>query len=358
MLKIIITGGAGFIGSALIRNLIKNTNYKILNYDALKYSANTNSLKIVKDSSRYLFVKGDISNKKLISKTFFNFKPNVIVNCAAETHVDRSIDNSYPFVKSNIIGTHNLLECSLNYFNTLSKKKKNFFLFHQVSTDEVYGDLKKKDFPSTEQSSYAPSSPYSASKASADHMVMAWYRTYGLPTVITRCSNNYGPYQFPEKFIPHVIICALNNKKIPIYGNGKQIRDWIYVEDHIKALIKVFEKKDPGKTYNIGTLNQINNYTLALKICKILEKMKIAKIKKKKLKNLIYFVQDRPGHDRRYAVNSSFIKKNLGWNKIENFESGLVKTIKWYIKNQDWWKNILKKKYSLARLGILKKRIN
>jgi dTDP-glucose 4,6-dehydratase len=358
MKKIIITGGAGFIGSALVRFMVNTKGYKILNYDALKYSGNINSLKNIKKSSRYTFVKGDICNKRLVSKIIFKFRPNIIINCAAETHVDRSIENSYPFVKSNILGTHNLLTCSLNYFNSLDKKKKKNFLFHQVSTDEVYGDLKKQDPPSTELSSYAPSSPYSASKASADHMVMAWYRTYGLPTVITKCSNNYGPYQYPEKFIPHVIICALNSKKIPIYGNGKQIRDWIFVEDHIKALIKVFKKNNPGKTYNIGASNQITNHALALKICKILKKMKIAKIEKKNLKNLVYFVQDRPGHDKRYAINSSFIKRNLGWKETESFENGLVKTIRWYIKNQDWWKNILKKRYSLVRLGILKKKLN
>lgn len=355
MKKIIITGGAGFIGSALIRFLIKNTNYQILNYDALKYSGNKSSLKTVKSHPRYTFIKGDICNKKLVSNIFFNFKPNVVINCAAETHVDRSIDNSYPFMKTNILGTHNLLECSLNYFNSLTKKQKSSFLFQQVSTDEVYGDLKIHDLPSTERSPYLPSSPYSASKASADHMVMAWHRTYGLPVVITKCSNNYGPYQFPEKFIPHVIISALNNKKIPIYGDGKQTRDWIYVEDHIKALIKVFQKQNSGKSYNIGASNQTSNYALAIKICNILDKMKFDNRKKKKLRELIYFVKDRPGHDRRYAVNSSLIEKKLGWKKIESFDDGLKKTIKWYLENQHWWKNILKKKYSLARLGILKK---
>ena len=354
-MKLLITGGAGFIGSALIRYLINESDHEVLNYDALKYSASLSSLNSIKSSNRYQFVKGDICDEKLIKNNFEQFQPNGIINLAAESHVDRSIDNPTPFIQSNFFGTYNLLKTANKYFNLLDVETRNKFLFHQVSTDEVYGDIGLSDPPCSELHPYNPSSPYSASKAGSDHLVKSWFRTYNLPIIITNCSNNYGPFHFPEKFIPHIILNAIQGKKIPIYGNGQQIRDWIHVEDHVRGLMEAFYKGKPGETYNIGGSNETRNIDTALMICKILDKLiKDKPTGIKKFKELIHFVPDRPGHDKRYAINSSKIQTDIGWKPIENFETGLIKTVKWYIDNKEWWNNILKTNYSLSRLGTNK----
>ena len=354
-MKLLITGGAGFIGSALIRYLINESDHEVLNFDALKYSSSLSSLNSIKSSNRYQFVKGDICDEKLIKKNFEQFQPNGIINLAAESHVDRSIDNPDPFIQSNLFGTYNLLKTANKYFNLLDAKTRNKFLFHQVSTDEVYGDIGLSDPPCSELHSYNPSSPYSASKAGSDHLVKSWFRTYNLPIVITNCSNNYGPFQFPEKLIPHVILNAIQGKKIPIYGKGQQIRDWIHVEDHVRGLIKVFYKGTHGETYNIGGSNEIKNIDTVLIICEILDEL-VKKLPSglQNFKDLIYFVADRPGHDKRYAIDSSKIQTNIGWTPIESFETGLRKTVKWYIDNEKWWRNILETNYSLSRMGIIK----
>ena len=350
--RIIITGGLGFIGSALVRYLIDNTSYKVVNYDAIKYSANLDSLSSVSESERYDFIEGDICNKKLFSNTLEKFKPKGIIHLAAESHVDRSIDNADPFIQTNVFGTYNLLNCSLDYWNKLSKSQQKKFTFHHVSTDEVYGDIKQNEAPCNESRRYDPSSPYSASKASSDHLVRSWYRTYGLPVVVTNCSNNYGPFHFPEKLIPHIILNAIHGKKIPIYGDGKQIRDWIYVDDHVRGLMEVFDSGKKGDTYNIGGSNEIQNIDTAIKICSILDDL----ISKKPqgvhfFRDLICYVDDRPGHDRRYAIDSSKIQSTLNWRPKESFDTGLKKTVKWYLDNPQWWEAIFKKNYALKRLG-------
>lgn len=353
-MKILVTGGAGFIGSALIKHIIKYTNHKVLNLDALKYSSSLESLKKISSSKRYFFKKIDISNLKKIEKCIFKFKPDKIIHLAAESHVDRSIEGPTAFIQTNIIGTFNLLQVAKKYFNSL-KKKKNF-VFHHVSTDEVFGDLveqNKKYFD--ENSNYQPNSPYSASKASSDHLVRAWHKTYGTPIVITNCSNNYGPYQYPEKLIPHTILNAIHGKDIPIYGNGKQVRDWLYVEDHVVALLKVLNKGKIGETYNIGGNSKKTNIKVVLEICKILNKIFIKKYKKDfNFKTLIKFVQDRPGHDAMYAINCRKIKNKLGWKPRFSFKEGLKKTVEWYVFNAVWWKKIIKKNYKLNRIGLAK----
>ncbi len=350
--NIIITGGSGFIGSALINHIINKTNYNVLNLDKLTYASISNSLNSIKKNKRYFFKKIDICDSKAIKKLIFQFKPQIIIHLAAETHVDRSIDSPDNFINTNIIGTFSLLEAVKNYWLNLKNNNKKFFLFHHVSTDEVYGDLSSKSKPSTEKKSYAPSSPYSASKASSDHLVRAWSRTYNLPTITTNCSNNYGPYQFPEKLIPLTILNALEGKKLPIYGKGNQVRDWLYVEDHVKALLLVALKGKVGETYNIAGQNQLKNIYVVKTICNILDQLKPSEFKGiNKYSQLISHVEDRPGHDKRYSIDSTKIKKELNWIPNETFASGIKKTIHWYLKNKKWCEQIKQDVYRGERLG-------
>lgn len=353
-MKVLITGGAGFIGSALIRNLIKNTEHKILNYDALTYSGNLSSLEAIAQSERYTFTRGNICDEKLFSKVLHDFKPDKIINLAAESHVDRSIDNPLPFFTTNIMGTASILKNTYTFYQELDSASRKEFIFHHVSTDEVYGDIPQDTPPCDEHYPYQPSSPYAAAKASSDHLVNAWHKTYKLPTVITNCSNNYGPFHFPEKFIPHIILSAIAGKNIPIYGDGSQIRDWIYVDDHVQGLIEVCFRGDAGETYNIGGSNEVKNLDTAIMICDILDNT----IENKpngisSFKDLIAFVQDRPGHDVRYAIDSSKIQNSLSWAPKISFQTGLEETVKWYLCNKQWWSDILNKEYSLQRLGSI-----
>lgn len=346
-MKIIVTGGAGFIGSAVIRELINNSEHEVLNIDKLTYAGNLESLKEIADSKRYSFLQADICDGQAMEKAFASFKPEVLMHLAAESHVDRSIDGPAQFIQTNIFGTYNLLETARHYWNN----NRNF-KFHHISTDEVYGDLELGDSLFREDTPYNPSSPYSASKASSDHLVRAWYRTYGMPTVITNCSNNYGPYHFPEKLIPLVILNALDGRELPIYGKGEQIRDWLYVEDHARALITVAIEGKPGETYNIGGHNEKQNIEVVKTICSILDELQ-PKTDQTKYADQIKFVADRPGHDMRYAIDASKIEKELGWIPQETFETGLKKTVQWYLNNKWWWEP-LREKYQRQRLGLKK----
>ena len=351
-MKIIVTGGAGFIGSAVIRMLILETSHTLLNIDKLTYAGNLDSLKDIDSSNRYSFIEQDITNLDKISSIFNQYKPDAVMHLAAESHVDRSIDGPSDFINTNIIGTFNVLEASRKYFDSLSLEEKRIFRFHHISTDEVYGDLEDSNSFFTEETSYAPSSPYSASKASSDHLVRAWNRTYGLPVLITNCSNNYGPYHFPEKLIPCVVLKALKGEDIPVYGDGSQIRDWLYVDDHAKALIKVVEHGKIGETYNIGGHNEKTNLSVVEYICHLLEELApIKPVGVKKYSDLITFVNDRPGHDARYAIDASKIETQLGWVPEETFETGLRKTVQWYLENSEWWKTVISGDYRLDRIG-------
>jgi dTDP-glucose 4,6-dehydratase len=351
-MKILLTGGAGFIGSAVARLIITESNHEIVNLDYLTYAGNPDSLRSVADSERYSYEQVNICDIKELNRVFRAHRPEWIMHLAAESHVDRSIDGPSDFIETNIIGTFNLLEAARYYFENLSITDRKKFRFHHVSTDEVYGDLVSKDLLFTETTPYSPSSPYSASKAASDHLVRAWGRTYGLPIIVSNCSNNYGPYQFPEKLIPHVILNALLGKPLPIYGDGSQIRDWLYVEDHANALVKVVTEGKLGETYNIGGLNEKTNLEIVKAICELLEELAPEKPPSvTNYQDLIVFVKDRPGHDTRYAIDASKIEHELAWVPRETFESGLRKTVRWYLDNSQWWKRVLSGAYRLERLG-------
>lgn len=354
MAKIIVTGGSGFIGSAVVRHIIENTADIVINVDKLTYAGNNKSLVSVSNSDRYIFEQMDICDATSMDSIFSKYQPDAVMHLAAESHVDRSIDGPAAFIETNIVGTYTLLEAARNYWKALPAIRKQAFRFHHISTDEVYGDLHGTEDLFTETTPYAPSSPYSASKASSDHLVRSWLRTYGLPVVVTNCSNNYGPYHFPEKLIPLMILNALAGKPLPVYGKGNQIRDWLYVEDHARALYKVVTEGVVGETYNIGGHNEKQNIEVVKTLCAILEEL--APIQKSSLnissyESLITYVQDRPGHDLRYAIDASKIARELGWRPEETFETGIRKTVQWYLDNEDWWQAVLDGSYKLGRLG-------
>lgn len=364
-MKLLLTGGAGFIGSAVIRHVIQNTEDEVINLDKLTYAGNLESLAEVSDNPRYSFEQVDICDRAEVDRILAQHQPDAIMHLAAESHVDRSIDGPADFIETNIVGTYTLLEATRQYWQTLEESRKTNFRFHHISTDEVYGDLPHPNqFPSplvgeglgergslplfTEQTAYAPSSPYSASKASSDHLVRAWQRTYGLPVLVTNCSNNYGPYHFPEKLIPLMILNALEGKPLPVYGKGDQIRDWLFVEDHARALYKVVTEGKPGETYNIGGHNEKQNIEVVHTLCDILQELRP---QERSYRDLITNVKDRPGHDMRYAIDARKIQKQLGWAPEETFETGIRKTVQWYLDNLNWCQRVQDGSYQRERLG-------
>ena len=352
---ILITGGAGFIGSALIRHIIKNTQHTVVNVDKLTYSGNLQSLESIEASKNYIFEQVDICDENELLRVYRKNQPDIVMHLAAESHVDRSIDGPGDFIQTNIVGTFTLLEQARTYWSGLDNDKKDSFRFHHVSTDEVYGDLEDTDGLFTEETSYAPSSPYSATKASSDHLVRSWQHTFGLPTLITNCSNNYGPYQFPEKLIPLIILNALEGKDLPIYGDGKQIRDWLYVDDHARALLHVVLNGKIGSTFNIGGRNEVQNIEVVKKVCEVLDELFPSKHKDiKHYRELITFVDDRAGHDKRYAIDATKIADELNWIPEETFETGIRKTVTWYLENKDWCERVQDGTYQGQRLGVIK----
>jgi dTDP-glucose 4,6-dehydratase len=349
-MKILITGGAGFIGGNFVLQQIAETQNQILNFDKLTYAGNLNTLRNIEDNTQYTFVQGDITDVNQVCDTISEFKPDAIVNFAAESHVDRSIDGPMEFLNTNIIGTAVLLEACRKYLDENPNRRDTFRFLH-VSTDEVYGSLGDEGF-FTETTPYDPSSPYSSSKASSDHLVRAWQRTFNIPTLITNCSNNYGPYQFPEKLIPLMILNCLSEKSLPVYGDGKNVRDWLFVGDHCDAIYSVLQNGSIGDTYNIGGNNEIQNIHIVNTICSIMDELHPRK-NGEEYAQLITYVKDRPGHDFRYAIDASKIKEKLNWEPKENFESGIKKTIQWYLENEQWWKSIQDNSYQQERLGVI-----
>lgn len=353
MKRILVTGGAGFIGSAVVRHIIADTNNSVVVVDKLTYAGNLESLTPVADNERYSFEQVDICNRNELDRVFAQYQPDYVMHLAAESHVDRSIDGPADFIETNIVGTYTMLEAARQYWNGLDASRKDAFRFHHISTDEVYGDLHGTDDFFTETTPYAPSSPYSASKASSDHLVRAWLRTYGFPTIVTNCSNNYGPYHFPEKLIPLIILNALAGKPLPVYGNGAQIRDWLYVEDHARALYLVVTEGAIGETYNIGGHNERKNIDVVKTVCALLEELVPSKPEGvEHYADLITYVTDRPGHDMRYAIDAAKIERELGWRPQETFESGIRKTVQWYLANESWWKRVHDGSYAGERLGL------
>jgi dTDP-glucose 4,6-dehydratase len=348
--KILITGGAGFIGSAVIRHLIAQTGAHVVNVDSLTYAGNLESLGAAASSERYAFERVDICDRKRLAHVFRAHEPDAVMHLAAESHVDRSIDGPEEFLQTNVVGTGSLLQTATEYWSTLNGERRAAFRFLHISTDEVFGDLAADGEPFCETTAYAPSSPYAATKAGSDHLVRAWGRTYNLPVLITNCSNNYGPYQFPEKLIPHMILNALAEKPLPVYGNGRQIRDWLYVEDHARALWAVLSHGRRGETYNIGGRNEQRNIDVVCMICALLQSSAPPR-SKRRYEELITHVTDRPGHDSRYAISAAKIERELGWTPVETFETGLAKTVAWYLENRNWWQRVLDGSYRLVRIG-------
>ncbi len=350
-MNILVTGGAGFIGSAAVRYLLEHTSARIVNVDNLTYAGNLESLADCATSSRYTFERADVCDGKRLQQIFRKHEPDAVLHLAAESHVDRSIDGPAQFVVTNVVGTGRLLHAALEYWSSLNGEKRAAFRFLHVSTDEVYGDLGASPNLFVETTPYAPSSPYAATKAASDHLVRAWGRTYNLPVLITNCSNNYGPYQFPEKLIPHMILSALQGKPLPVYGNGSQVRDWLYVEDHARALWTVLTRGRVGETYNIGGRNEQRNVEVVRRICALLQDA-VPPATGDRYEDLITFVTDRPGHDSRYAIDATKMERELGWKPEETFESGLAKTVTWYLQNRGWWQRVLDGSYRLARIGV------
>jgi dTDP-glucose 4,6-dehydratase len=349
-LRILVTGGAGFIGSALVRHLVRDTPHEVLNLDKLTYAGNLASLEPIANQPRYRFVQGDICDAAAVAKAVADFRPDVITHLAAESHVDRSIDGPADFIQTNVVGTFTMLSAALDYWRTLDDDAKAAFRFHHISTDEVFGSLGDDGF-FTEETSYDPHSPYSASKASSDHLVRAWHDTYGLPVLITNCSNNYGPYHFPEKLIPLMIIKALGGEALPIYGKGLNVRDWLFVEDHARALTRVFERGVPGQSYIIGGRAERRNIEVVTRICETLDRIRPRSDGKSYTEHFTY-VADRPGHDLRYAIDPSKIERELGWTAEESFDSGIERTIRWYLDNEEWWRPLVEEKGAIKRVGL------